>query len=245
MNVCWQVSAVVVTLVAWLVIPPTSLAEIGRREAIRRQLVGDSVKTVTTDDLPMVPVAVRLADPTTPPGQAVDPDADDARAQASLVGGEQALTSAAGAVLTTISGDAAPPAPQTGAAGPASGEAAASGAPGVAGASGAPDAAAPPAAGALPTAKDEKAWRDRIAGARATLERDQVLLAAMQSRINALNTDVINRDDPAQQADLRAQLQRAVAERDRLQKQVETDTKAIQTIQDEARRQGVPPGWVR
>ena len=80
---------------------------------------------------------------------------------------------------------------------------------------------------------------------RESLERDEVLADAMQSKINSLQTDIVNRDDPAQQNQLRQQLARSLAELDRLKKQVETGKKKITDIQTEARRQGVPPGWIR
>jgi len=68
---------------------------------------------------------------------------------------------------------------------------------------------------------------------------------AMQSHINALQNDVVNRDDPAQQALLRQRLATALAELERLKDQIATDRKTILDIQDEARRLGVPAGWVR
>jgi hypothetical protein len=72
-----------------------------------------------------------------------------------------------------------------------------------------------------------------------------VLADALQSRINALQTDVIFTDDPAQQAVLRQELGRALGELERMQEQVEADRQEIADIQEEARRQRVPPGWVR
>jgi TolA-binding protein len=118
-----------------------------------------------------------------------------------------------------------------------------------------PPPAAPPAAGQgggaaqppgpEPAKGGEKEWREKIAVARQNLERNEVLVDAMQSRINSLQFDVVNRDDPAQQAQLRQQLGKAVGELDRLKKQVEADKKSITDIQGEARKQGVPPGWVR
>ena len=68
---------------------------------------------------------------------------------------------------------------------------------------------------------------------------------AMQSHINALQNDVVNRDDPAQQALLRQRLATALTELERLKDQIATDRKTILDIQDEARRLGVPAGWVR
>lgn len=111
----------------------------------------------------------------------------------------------------------------------------------------APAAATPQNAQAATSAGrgDEKSWRDRMASAREAHERDQVLADAMQSRINGLQTDIVNRDDPAQQNQLRQQLARAVAELARLNKQIVADSKAITDTQNDARKQGVPPGWVR
>ncbi len=84
-----------------------------------------------------------------------------------------------------------------------------------------------------------------MASARASLERNQVLADAVQSRINALQTDVVNIDDPAQQALARQNLGRALGELERLQNQIEEGNKEIVQIQQEARRQRVPPGWIR
>ena len=68
----------------------------------------------------------------------------------------------------------------------------------------------------------------------------------MQARINSLQTDVINRDDPAQQgADASARWHKALGELERLKAQVRADEKAITDVQDDARSQNVPPGWVR
>lgn len=93
--------------------------------------------------------------------------------------------------------------------------------------------------------KDEAYWRGRITEARAALERSRIFAEALQSRINALTTDFVNRDDPAQRAQIELQRQRALAELDRVQKDVAEQTQAIAAIEEEARRAGVPPGWLR
>lgn len=92
---------------------------------------------------------------------------------------------------------------------------------------------------------DEAWWRARAAAARAALERDQVLADALQSHINALKNDVVNRDDPAQQALLRERLGSALAELDRLKQQIDADRQAILDMQEDARRKGIPAGWIR
>jgi hypothetical protein len=93
--------------------------------------------------------------------------------------------------------------------------------------------------------KDQKYWRERITAARLAVERDTGYAEAMQTRINALTTDFVNRDDPAQRAVIERDRNRALAELDRLKKQIVDDKKAVADIEEEARRAGVPPGWLR
>jgi hypothetical protein len=93
--------------------------------------------------------------------------------------------------------------------------------------------------------KDEKYWRERITAAQQSLTRNKVLIEALQSRINALNTDFVNRDDPAQRAIIDTNRQTAIAEMQRLTRDIESQTKEISTIQEEGRKAGVPAGWLR
>jgi hypothetical protein len=125
-------------------------------------------------------------------------------------------------------------------------------------------AAAAPAAGTKPAAsteaegakpdpkdasqeppKDEKYWKDRIAAARAQLARTKLLVDVMQSRVNALSADAVNRDDPGQQTVVLNDLQTAMSELERLKTEIQSHTKVVADIQEEARRAGVPPGWLR
>ncbi len=93
--------------------------------------------------------------------------------------------------------------------------------------------------------KDEAFWRSRITAARSALERSRIFSDALQSRINALTTDIVNRADPAQRAQLELERQRALAESDRVKKEMAEQTKAITDIEEDARKAGVPPGWLR
>ena len=77
------------------------------------------------------------------------------------------------------------------------------------------------------------------------LQRSQVFAEALQSRINGLTTDVTSRDDPAQRAAVATDRQKALAELNRVKDDIARQTKAIADIQDDARRGGIPPGWVR
>ena len=74
---------------------------------------------------------------------------------------------------------------------------------------------------------------------------DRVLVAALESRVAALTRDVANRDNPLERAALVADRLQAVAELDRMREQVDTDMRAIVGLEDEARRAGIPPGWLR
>jgi hypothetical protein len=94
-------------------------------------------------------------------------------------------------------------------------------------------------------AKDEQAWRDRMAKARADLEHSEMYLDALQSKINALWADFTSRDDPAQRAVIESDRKKALAEFDRVKQQVEDQKKAIDDLEEEARKAGVPPGWLR
>ena len=91
----------------------------------------------------------------------------------------------------------------------------------------------------------EAAWRKRMQSARDGLKRAEVFAEALQSRINGLTADFTARDDPAQRAAVADQRQKALAELDRVKNEIVQQTKAIADIQDEARKAGVPPGWLR
>ncbi|MFN2446837.1 MAG: hypothetical protein ABR606_14800 [Vicinamibacterales bacterium] len=113
---------------------------------------------------------------------------------------------------------------------------------------GAPSAPASPSAPAQAEPKgpsDEAAWRKRITTARAELQRSQTFAEALQSRINALTADFVNRDDPAQRAGIDQDRQRALAELERVKNDIVKQTDAIAAIEDEARKAGVPAGWLR
>ena len=55
----------------------------------------------------------------------------------------------------------------------------------------------------------------------------------------------MNTDDPAKRSVVERDRQRALGEIERLKKEVAEQTKAIAGIEEEARRAGVPAGWLR
>ena len=175
MSCLWQAPAVFVVF-TWLSLPPGTLGNAARQEALRRSMMPNSI------------AALSLYEPPSSTAPAV-----------------RAAPSPAPAPVVTPSPGVVPEEP----------------------------------------VRDEKWWRARAAAARAALERDQTLADAMQSHINSLKNEVVNRDDPAQQALLRERLASALAELDRLKQQIEADRQAILDIQEDARRKGIPAGWIR
>ena len=77
------------------------------------------------------------------------------------------------------------------------------------------------------------------------LDRDQTFADALQTRINSLTADFVNRDDPAQRLVLERDRQKAIAELARLQQDIVNGKKALADLEEEARRAGVPAGWLR
>jgi len=172
-------------------------------------------KTYTNDDLRGAPAAATT--PAPPPGASAAPDA------APATGGADAKPL-----------PAPPPSTKTYTK-PA------------AGADAKADAAAEPkAAAAAPDPKGDQAmWRQRRQSIQDSLERAQAFAVALQSQINGLTADFAARDDPAQRAKVGADRQKALTELDRVKKEIQQHTKALADLQEEARRAGVPPGWLR
>jgi hypothetical protein len=98
-------------------------------------------------------------------------------------------------------------------------------------------AASPPA--------NEETWRTRMTHARDELRRNEVFAEALQSRINALMADFAARDNPIQRAQLADERQKALADLQRVRDDIERNKKQIAEIEEEARKAGVPPGWLR
>jgi hypothetical protein len=88
-------------------------------------------------------------------------------------------------------------------------------------------------------------WQGRRKELQAALDHDASFADALQSRINALTTEFVNRDNPVQRSAIEKDRQKALADLERLKKQVADGKKAIADLEEEARRAGVPPGWLR
>ena len=93
--------------------------------------------------------------------------------------------------------------------------------------------------------KDQAYWKGRVAAAREELRRSEMFAEALQTRVNTLNRDFSSRDNPAQRSAIGADRTEALNELTRVKQDVERGKKQIADIEEEARKAGVPPGWVR
>ena len=93
--------------------------------------------------------------------------------------------------------------------------------------------------------RDEAWWRQRMSGLREELRRTEMFAEALQTRINSLTNDFASRDDPYQRARVAEDRQKAMLEMDRVKSEMDLQKKKISDAEEEARRAGVPPGWLR
>jgi hypothetical protein len=93
--------------------------------------------------------------------------------------------------------------------------------------------------------RDQAYWQGRISQARTELSRTQMFADSLQTKINSLRTDFVNRDNRVEREKIQQDLNTALAELERLKKEVEKQMKAIAAIEEEARRANVPSGWLR
>ena len=115
-----------------------------------------------------------------------------------------------------------------------------------------PPAAAPgakpatePAAKPEEPSKDEAWWKQRMNQEREALRRNEMFAESLQTRINSLTNDFASRDDPHQRAVIAEDRAKAVLGLARVKGEVEESRKKIADIEEDARKGGVPPGWLR
>jgi hypothetical protein len=93
--------------------------------------------------------------------------------------------------------------------------------------------------------KNEAWWKARMAQAREDVRRNEMFAEALQTRINALGRDYVNRDNPVQRAKIGKDRAEALNEMARVKQDLDRGKKQIADIEEEARKLGVPPGWLR
>lgn len=92
---------------------------------------------------------------------------------------------------------------------------------------------------------DEATWRNRITTARQALAKAEAFERALQSQINGLWADFTARDNPVERTKIEQDRASAMTEHDRVKAEVASLKTEIADIEEEARRAGVPPGWLR
>ncbi len=92
--------------------------------------------------------------------------------------------------------------------------------------------------------KDKTYWSGRLTKLQQQVDKDESAALAIQGR-NALPADAVKSDDPVQRLSLDGERQKSVAELSRLTKSIADGKKSIADLEEEARRAGIPPGWLR
>lgn len=92
---------------------------------------------------------------------------------------------------------------------------------------------------------DEAAWRTRIGAARQELAKAEAFERALQSQINGLWAEFTARDNPVERSKIERDRGDAMGEQERLKVEIVSLKKQIADIEEEARRAGVPAGWLR
>lgn len=99
-----------------------------------------------------------------------------------------------------------------------------------------------PEAGDVP---GEDEWRARMTTAQEARARAGLTASALQNRADGLWAQFTAMDDPARRRVVERQRTEALAELERTQAEAERLQQEIRDIREEARRAGVPPGWLR
>jgi hypothetical protein len=87
---------------------------------------------------------------------------------------------------------------------------------------------------------DEAGWRARLQNARDGMDRDKLLLSALEQQARSVaRKSGTPEDQPADDGSTRA------AEIKRLKAEVESFRATLANAEEDARKAGVPPGWVR
>jgi acyl-CoA reductase-like NAD-dependent aldehyde dehydrogenase len=112
----------------------------------------------------------------------------------------------------------------------------------------APETAAD-AANAAPSVKaeDEPVWRQRVRDRREAVSRAEKAIEDAQSRLNALmlDRDPTNLGDPSRLQTLEVKRNEARSALEGARLNLAEAQKGLQDLEEEARRNGVPPGWLR
>jgi hypothetical protein len=94
-------------------------------------------------------------------------------------------------------------------------------------------------------AKDKTYWSGRLKKLQDQVEKDEASFLVVQTTINTLTVDFVNRPDSGQRLIIESDRQKALAEFSKLKQSITNGKQSIIDLEEEARRAGVPAGWVR
>ena len=113
----------------------------------------------------------------------------------------------------------------------------------------APAASAPagPAPGPAPTMDPAQRWRRDAKARRDGITRAEAKVATIQARIDALLLDLnpTNVGDPNRLQTVEAEKAKAMADLEVAKTEVAQARQALEDLEEEARKSGIPPGWLR
>lgn len=107
------------------------------------------------------------------------------------------------------------------------------------------EAGAATAPGPAAAARDAAHWRRRLTAAVEARRRAELVAAALQNRVDGLLAEFTARDDPAQRARIEQDRRDALSELERAKAEIDRLAQEAADVREEARRAGVPPGWLR
>jgi hypothetical protein len=93
--------------------------------------------------------------------------------------------------------------------------------------------------------KDEAYWKGQMRDRQAALDADTNQVAALQVRVDALTADLERGSSIPDRINISREREKTATELARVKAVVLTDKRAITTLEEEARRANVPPGWLR
>ena len=107
---------------------------------------------------------------------------------------------------------------------------------------------APPASsGSSDAAQREAAWRGRASALRDAITAAEKSIPEIEDRIAGLRNDrnPTNLMDPNREQNRQAEIAKAQAELESMRAGLERSRQALADLEEEARRKGIPPGWLR
>lgn len=102
-----------------------------------------------------------------------------------------------------------------------------------------------PASGDAMPQKDEAWWRARVKQLTEVMARTDATLESLSVELAGLERDIAARDDPAQRSQLVRRRAALVDERQERQRERRAQDASLEALLEEARKAGVPPGWLR